>query len=133
MQQMVAYKEHKVYTNSCSGSQGRTLSPISLHFVNFSCLCLAVSVAHAVEPSPILSSIIAALPYLVKVNIQNSIPAYFYTTVALQCGKDAGMGLCIFTSTFTSPYLVCVLFGIAFPHLFTFVMLFLYFLDVNFS
>ena len=44
--------QQDIYTNLCIGSLGRAPSPISLRFVNGSCLCLAVSAARcALSPS----------------------------------------------------------------------------------
>ena len=40
-------REPKIYTNLCSGSQGRAPNPISLHFVNFSCPCSHCSAVSA--------------------------------------------------------------------------------------
>ena len=59
-------REPKVYTNSCSGSQGRAPDPISLHFVNFPAYAriAQLSLPHI---EPVLSSVVACLPYLAMV------------------------------------------------------------------
>ena len=57
-----------------------------------------------------------------KVNIQSLIHPYiFYTTVALQCEKDAGMGLCTYIYLYFYILLPCLcsFFGMPSLHLFS--------------
>ena len=61
---------------------------------------------------------------------------FFHTTVAFQCEKDAGIGLCIITFTFMSSLPCLHIYWIVFPTSFltffnVFIVLFLYLFDVN--
>ena len=59
--------QYNIYTNLCIGSLGRAPSPISLWFVNLSCLCSAVSAARQAL-SLVLVCAVAGFPCLAMVS-----------------------------------------------------------------